>query len=164
MNSYVTPQEAQAHPGVIAVRRNAATGLWDAYVSGDVLPQPTLAERRVARWEEIKAHRDHLSDAGGYTVTVGGVPKWFHSDGKSKTQQLGLVMAGAGIPQGLQWKTMDGSFVTMTQALAGAIFQAAMAQDAAIFQVAETHRAAMEAAADPDAYDFSGGWPATFPG
>ena len=36
--------------------------------------------------------------------------------------------------------------------------------DARLFAVAETHRAAMEAAADPAAYDFSAGWPETFGG
>lgn len=116
---------------------------------------------RALVWERIKAHRETLSDLGGYKVVVGGVDKWFHSDAKSKTQQLSLVIAGAAVPA-IQWKTMDGTFVTMSQALAGAIFQAAAAQDAAIFTKAEQHKAAMEAAPDPLAYDFSGGWPATF--
>jgi hypothetical protein len=129
------------------------------------IPSATLAERQDAVWAMIKARRDFLSDNGGYKVAVAGVDKWFHSDARSKTQQIGLVLAGAGIPLGLQWKTMDGTFVTMTQALAGQIFQSAMAQDSAIFQAAETHRAAMLAAPDPDAYDFSStGWPATFAG
>jgi len=122
-----------------------------------------LAGGRAQAWERIKAHRERLSDQGGYKVVVSGVDKWFHSDAKSKTQQLGLVIAGAAVPA-IQWKTMDGTFVTMSQALAGAIFQAAAAQDAAIFTKAEQHKAAMEASTDPLAYDFSGGWPATFGG
>lgn len=124
----------------------------------------SIEAKRQATWLAIRAKRDSLSDTGGYKVSVGGVDKWFHSDGKSKTQQLGLLMAGPSIPPGLQWKTLDGSFVTMTQALAGQIFQAAMAQDAAIFRAAETHRVAMEASADPTAYDFSAGWPAVYEG
>ena len=122
-----------------------------------------LANKRESRWEAIKAYRDNLSESGGYKVVVSGTPKWFHSDAKSKTQQLGLVIAGAGIPP-IPWKTMDGSFVTMSQTLAGQIFQAALGQDQALFTRAEQHRAAMEASADPAAYDFSGGWPATFGG
>lgn len=122
-----------------------------------------LAAGRAQAWASIKAHRERLSDQGGYKVVVNGVDKWFHSDAKSKTQQLGLVIAGAAVPA-IQWKTMDGTFVTMSQALAGAIFQAAAAQDAAIFTKAEQHKAAMEASPDPLAYDFSGGWPATFGG
>ncbi len=118
-----------------------------------------LADARVLAWERIKAKRDRLSRDGGYLVSG----KWYHSDEKSKTQQLSLFVMGAAVPA-VQWKTMDGSFVTMTQALSGGIFQAAAAQDMAIFAAAEQHRAAMTAATDPLAYDFSGGWPAVFPG
>ena len=77
---------------------------------------------------------------------------------------MGLVMLGASIPANTPWKTMDGTTVTMTQALAGQIFATAAASNIAIFAAAETHRAAMEAAADPATYDFSSGWPAVFEG
>ncbi|WP_168921890.1 DUF4376 domain-containing protein [Polaromonas vacuolata] len=126
-------------------------------------PEVQLQNQKAAQWLAIKAKRDSLSDNGGYKVVVDDVDKWFHSDAKSKTQQLGLVMAGAGIPS-VPWKTMDGSFVTMSQALAGQVFQAAMGQDQALFSAAEQHNTAMLAAADPAAYDFSTGWPATFGG
>lgn len=112
------------------------------------------------KWDEIKAERDRRTDQGGYKVGT----KWFHSDQKSRSQQLGLVLLGASIPANLQWKTMDGSFVTMTQTLAQQVLGAAAASDQAIFAAAETHKAAMEASADPSAYDFSGGWPAAFAG
>lgn len=51
---------------------------------------------------------------------------------------------------------------TLVQALAGGIFQAVAGLDKALFAAAETHKAAMTAAADPLAYDFSGDWPATY--
>lgn len=140
-----------------------SNGTVRAFASGDPLPSPSLDSRQAAAWEQIKARRELLSDNGGYKVAVNGVDKWFHSDAKSKTQQIGLVLMGANVPA-VQWKTMDGTKVTMTQALAGAIFQAGAAQDAAIFAAAEAHKAAMELAADPDAYDFTGGWPAVYPG
>lgn len=105
-------------------------------------------------WDAIKAERDRRK-AGG--VKVGA--KWFHSDDASRIQQMALVMMGASIPAGLQWKTMDGSFITMTQAVAGNVFAAAAASDQAIFSVAEGHRVAMEAIADPESYDYSTGWP-----
>lgn len=120
-------------------------------------PKPTVDEI----WQRIKAVRDQRK-AGGVKVKVGTVNKWFHSDDGSRIQQMGLVMMGASIPAGLQWKTMDGSFITMTQALAGNVFAAAAASDQAIFAVAEGHRVAMEASADPAAYDYSTGWPAIF--
>lgn len=111
-----------------------------------------------AKWEAIKAERDRRTDQGGYKVGA----KWFHSDQKSRSQQLGLVLLGASIPANLQWKTMDGSFEPMTPTLAQQILAAAAASDQAIFTAAETHKAAMEATSDPSAYDFSGGWPKGF--
>jgi len=115
---------------------------------------PTRAELTAESWHGIKAERDRRK-AGG--VKVGA--KWFHSDDGSRIQQIGLVMMGASIPANLQWKTMDGTFITMTQTLASQVFQAAAASDQAIFAVAEQHKTAMEASADPASYDYSGGWP-----
>lgn len=113
-------------------------------------------------WEQIKLHRDSLTQNGGYKVVVGGVDKWFHSDVFSRVQQVGLVMLGANIPPTLQWKTMDGSFVTMTQSLAQQIFQAAAAQEIAHFAKAEEHHAALQALTTVEeiaAYDWKAGWP-----
>ena len=88
---------------------------------------------------------------------------WFHSDQKSRTQQLGLVLLGSSIPANLQWKTLTATpppvFVAMTPALAQAIVGATAASDTAIFTAAEVHRMAMEASASPQDYDFSAGWP-----
>lgn len=107
----------------------------------------------------IKAKRDRVK-AGG--VKVGD--KWFHTDDASRIQHMALNMMGASIPANLQWKTMDGSFVVMTQALAGQIFQAVAVLDMQAFAKAEEHRASMEASNDPASYDFSAGWPASFEG
>lgn len=112
-------------------------------------------------WQEIKAERDQRK-AGGVKVTIADADKWFHSDDPSRIQQLGLVMMGANIPANLQWKTMDGTFVTMTQALAAQVFQAVAAYDVAVFGAAETHRTAMEASQNPGDYDYSAGWPETY--
>lgn len=115
-------------------------------------------EPKTKQWDAIKAERDRRTEQGGYKAGV----KWFHSDRKSRSQQLGLVLLGANIPANLQWKTMDGSFVTMTQQLAGQVLAAAAASDQAIFAAAEAHRQAMESSADPADYDFSTGWPKVF--
>lgn len=141
---------------------------WAEYVawtkSGNT-PEPAEAEPGPSRddviaqqWNRIKQMRDQRTLHGGFPVGE----LWFHSDLKSRSQQLGLVMMGASIPAGLQWKTMDGSFVEMTQTLAGQIFAAAAAQEQATFAAAETHKAAMEAAEFPLQYDFSRGWPIVF--
>ena len=122
-------------------------------------PAPDYSALAARHWEAIKAERDRRTQQGGYQVAG----KWFHSDTFSRTQQMGLVMMGAGIPGGLQWKTMDGSFVTMTQALAGQVFAAAAASDAALFARAEQIKAAMES--NPAAFDLSAhAWPPVFGG
>lgn len=122
------------------------------------LQKPTLEHAKAIKRNAIKTERDRRTENGGYKVGT----KWFHSDQPSRSQQLGLVLLGANIPANLQWKTMDGSFVTMTQQLAGQVLAAAAASDQAIFATAEAHRQAMEASADPAAYDFSTGWPKVF--
>ena len=124
-----------------------------------VAPAQDMAEVRDKHWANIKTERDRRIQSGGYPAAG----KWFHSDTFSRTQQIGLVMMGADIPAGLQWKTMDGSFVTMTQALAGQVFAAAAASDAALFARAEQITAAMEA--DPAAFDLAAhAWPPVFGG
>lgn len=103
------------------------------------------------RWEAIKSIRDRKTQLGGYKVGS----NWYHSDTFSRTQQLGLVMLGANIPTGLQWKTMQGTFVTMTLTLAQQVFTAAAAQDAALFSHAEVLRS-------NSSLDITQDWPETY--
>lgn len=124
-------------------------------------------------WDAIKAKRDAIK-AGGVKVGT----KWYHTDTESRIQHLGLLekaraahAAGGtdatrlqALGQDIKWKTMDGSFIYLTVKHAEDIFAAVTDLDAAAFAAAETHRIAMEASADPAAYDFSVGWPATFAG
>lgn len=124
----------------------------------ETIPVPTDAQVKASRWDQVKAERDRRTETGGYMAGT----KWFHSDQKSRSQQLGLVLLGSNIPANLQWKTLDGSFVTMTSTLAQQILGAAAASDQAIFASAENHKAAMESSADPASYDFSTGWPKVF--
>lgn len=119
---------------------------------------PSLVDRQAAKWEAIKAERERRTRNGGYLVG----DKWFHSDPDSRIQQIGLVMMGASIPEGLQWKAMDGSMVAMTQTLANQIFAAAAVSDQAIFAKAEEHNAAMLASPTPETYDHLTGWPKVY--
>ena len=135
----------------------------------DDQPAPTVSEI----WDSIKAKRDTIK-AGGVKVGT----KWYHTDTESRIQHLGLLekaraaRAAGGtdatrlqaLGQDIKWKTMDGSFIYLTVKHAEDIFAAVTDLDAAAFAAAETHRVAMEASADPAAYDFSVGWPATFAG
>lgn len=155
------PQDvATAHAKQIRLQIAACQAQLDA--SGMTMQdaEPTvLADRCAAVWERIKAHRDAVKTQG---VQVGG--NWFHSDDSSRIQQLGLVMMGANLPQNVQWKTMSGSFVTMTPTLAAQIFQATATRDMAVFAAAEQHKAGVWAAADPLAYNWQTGWPASYQG
>jgi hypothetical protein len=65
---------------------------------------------------------------------------------------MALTMLGASIPANLQWKTLDGSFIAMTQTLAAQLFAAQIAREQAIF----THAEALKL--DPNA-DINTGWP-----
>ena len=109
-------------------------------------------------WAQIKASRE-LRENGGFKVEISkGVFKWFHSDPGSRVQWLGMVLAGAVLPK-IPWKTMDGTFVDTTPALAMQVFQQAFTLDTTLFSVAENHKKKMENSQDPSAYDFSDGWP-----
>lgn len=119
---------------------------------------PEIIPTVEAIWLKIKAERDRRIQNGGYNIGT----KWYHSDTFSRTQQMGLVMMGANIPANTPWKTMDGSFVIMTQTLAGQIFGTAAASDIAIFTAAETHNAAMRASATPHTYNYLTGWPTAY--
>lgn len=136
-------------------------------------PALTATEIKAIKWEAIKAKRDAIKASG---VKVG--TKWYHSDETSRTQYIGLLrMADAAVAAGgtgsttlqyggqdIQWKTMDGTFIKMTVQRANDVFNAVSGLDFAAFGAAETHKAAMEASADPASYDFAAGWPATFGG
>jgi hypothetical protein len=119
---------------------------------------PNLQQIKDEVWRRIKAERDRRTEAGG--CKVGSA--WFHSDTKSRSQQLGLAFTMKSSIQGLLWKTMDGSFLDMTPALASEIVTASTASDQAIFAAAEAHKVALEKSEDPEDYDFSTGWPVIF--
>ena len=85
------------------------------------------------RVSKLKQIRDELTENGGCLVQG----KWFHTDVKSKQQQMGLAMAGNAIPATLMWKTMDGTFALMTPALAAELFAAQMTREATIFGICE---------------------------
>ncbi|MGX5661556.1 DUF4376 domain-containing protein [Diaphorobacter nitroreducens] len=146
-----TPEFPNTNPDYLAYMQWLADG-------GVPLPADPVPASEV--WEKIKAERDRRAALG---VKVGD--HWFHSDQKSRMQQLALTSATLAIPVGLQWKTLTFTpppvFVTMTRELAIQIVQATAESDTAIFTAAEIHRMTMEAQPDPGTYDFTGGWPAS---
>ncbi len=124
---------------------------------------PNLERIKADKWESIKAERDRRSEAG---CRVAG--QWFHNNLKSRTQwermanrATTLVDADPYLVDGEQvaWKTMSGAYVPLTAGLIRQVVDAFEVQEVATFKAAETHRAKMEAAADPSAYDYAGDWP-----
>ena len=142
---------------------------WD----GTSFKNPADEQAADKMWHAIKSKRGAIK-AGGVKVGT----KWYHTDTESRIQHLWLLekaraaRAAGGtdatrlqaLGQDIKWKTMDGSFIYRTVKHAEDIFAAVTDLDAAAFAAAETHRVAMETSADPAAYDFSVGWPATFAG
>lgn len=126
----------------------------DHFLIGGVYTIPVRVIDRGAVWAGVKELRTDYQHGG---VHVGG--NWFHSDTNSRIQFLGLTIMGANIPAGLQWKTMDGTFVTMTGSLASQIFQATAAHDIACHAVAEVHKVNLYATPLSYQYDYSEGWP-----
>lgn len=137
-------------------------------VAIEPIPLPSLQERQAAVWELIKAERLARNDGG---VLVDGY--WFHTDGYSRIQHLGLkdeVKDTEGLDtdtlsidgETVLWKTMSGEFVPMTRKRVKDIVAAVKVLDKRLFKAAEVHRVTMEASADPAAYDYSAGWPSRY--
>jgi hypothetical protein len=80
--------------------------------------------------------------------------KWFHTDVKSKQQQMALKECGDSLPANTMWKTMVGSFVLMTSALALELFFAQVAREMQIFGICEAKQGDDTPVAD--------GWPARY--
>lgn len=155
---------SQFFPNVGASARGAGYDYADlVYHHGDPIPPKATLDPYLitvlqnAKWKEIQAYRDVRKTMGTFVGT-----KWFNSDDFSRIQQLGLVMMGQNMPQGIMWKTMDSSFIPMTPLLAQQIFMTVASADMTIFGVAEHHRQAMLASPNPDVYDFSAGWPKVY--
>lgn len=125
---------------------------------GSLAPSEKIAEQE-RQWDLIKNERDRRKLEGGYKVNVSGIDQWFHSDTTSRIQQIALVMMGANLPANLNWKTMSGAFVIMTQTLAMQVFMAAATSDAILFAAAEQKKQSMLALADPRTYNAFTGWP-----
>ena len=126
--------------------------------SAVVLPDPQieLIATRTEKIAAIKAERDWRKFNG---VKVG--TQWLHTDVYSRTQWIGMFIMGANIPA-VAWTTMDGTSVTISQSLAGAVFQGTAQLDVTLFNRAKALIAQVEAAADPASIDITTGWPLTF--
>lgn len=145
---------------------NLEPGKWKWDGVAWVANSPTLAEKQAATWEKIMSERTRREN-GGVLVTVSAagvtpaVTKWFYTVVTERLRYMGAARKGAALTP-VQWKTMDGTFVTMDSTLVGAVIDAIEAADRTNFANAETHRTNMLAAADPTTYNYSTGWTAIY--
>lgn len=105
-------------------------------------------------WERIKQKR-HDNLRGG--VYVESAAKWFHSTDEAR-QQYTFMRTLPQLPPDLMWKTMDGGFVKLTRELLDELSLKMLADEQKDFANAERHRALLEQAEQPEAYDYSDGW------
>lgn len=129
------------------------------------LSVPSLAAIKATKEAEINALRDEKRYNGG--VEVDG--KWFRSDQAAIAEYTALIPAikamGASNSTVVRenWRTMKAGVVApMSINLVNQILAAGLQKAIAIDDVAETHKAAVRASADPANYDYSTGWPPVF--
>lgn len=123
-----------------------AKSIWDS----------NLSNRQESKWNQIKLKRDFVQSGGVFVND-----KWFHSDISSRVK-INFILSSESVEEGLQWKTMDGSFVPMTLDLAKQIVSAINSLDSDSFLVSQKHKQSMLSSSDPDNYDYSSEWPSTF--
>lgn len=109
-------------------------------------------------WSAIKDKR-HNNTRGG--VYISSIDKWFHTDESSRIQYLALITLPS-LPDHLQWKTMDNSFIVLTRPLLTELTSAMLLKEQQDFMNAEQHRQRMMQADNPLEYDFSDGWSAIY--
>lgn len=83
--------------------------------------------------------------------------KWFHNTDEAR-QQYTFMRTLPQLPPDLQWKTMDGGFVSLARPLLDELSLKLLADEQQDFANAERHRVLMEQSDDPEHYDYSGGW------
>lgn len=147
----------------VTPRRPSPEYDWDGnrWTVNNVRADEMRAEQQSEMWARIKQKRYDNTHSGCYLPSV---KKWFHTDDNSRVQYVGLqAMAHNGVlPEKLNWKTMDNSFVLMSQALLSELLSAMMQHEIADFATAEQHRVMMLKADNPSEYDYSMGWQPTF--
>lgn len=137
-------------------------------------PDPlTLAQRRDARWEQVKAERKRREDGG---VQVSG--HWFQTDADSRIklmrldQKATVALAGGGTAstvlqvagQPIAWKTYDNGLVPMTAGLAQGIASSIEILDALAYARGQALYTQIYASSNPEAIDITTGWPPSYTG
>lgn len=122
----------------------------------DIAEMPIAQQRRDVR-ELIKDEKRRRQRGG---VLVG--TDWFDTDPTDRAIYAMLATVGAGIPAGYRLDTMDDRSVVVDQVLVTSIITAITSHDKACNIAARDHKQAVNAAADPSAYDWRTGWPVIY--
>lgn len=137
---------------------------YEAWVLGGGVPTakaapapPPLSDVRALKKSQVNQLRDIKMAAG---VLFAG--ELYDSDAIAAlnlTSTLTLVLSGTPLPTGFTWRAKNNTNVPMTVAdlkgLAVALFQ----RGQAVYAASWTHKANIDAAANPANYDISSGWP-----
>ena len=142
--------------GLTFAPRPSPCHVWDgkAWRADKQADAALKAGQQAEMWERIKARRHQATRSGVFVPSIG---KWFHNDDPAR-QQYTFLRTLPQLPSPLPWKTMDNSFVEMTQALLDELSLKMIADEQTDFANAERHRAAMLKADHPLDYDYSDGW------
>ena len=143
---------------------------WDIVELDQAEAEVILEAARHEIREVIKATRNICIQSGvrinkvidNNDGTFTNFDKWFHTDVFSRTQMTALYVMGENVPANIMWKTMDGTFVEISQLLVAQIFNAIAARDTAVFSYAESLIAQVNASADPASVNIATGWPPSF--
>lgn len=116
--------------------------------------------------ERVRLERDRRK-ASGVRVPIDYMDFWFWTDDPSRNQYSLLegMARRNNLPSEFvidQWKTMSGTYVTMTVELLLRIIDLGIQREKELFTVAAQHQLAIMESSDPGSYDYSVNWPITF--
>lgn len=117
--------------------------------------------------QKLKDHRDSLTYNGGVLVTVEGEDKWFYSTTNARSEYSTLYPVFVDHPDHTVpgWRTMDGTFITLTKDVLSDVQLNLSIQQSAIFAVCVTHEDAIKEMTDAGSvysYDYKKGWPSVY--
>lgn len=128
----------------------------DSIIIDDALVDIKKTNDQTLIWEQIKELRQQKMSQG---VHVKSVDKHFHTDESSFSQYAHIAtLLSLGLFQSKNWKTIEGDFVELTEALFSELQLAISIHTEKVYAKAEYHKYMMLEMDDPNIYDFNTGW------
>lgn len=145
---------------VLLHQNNDGTSVYDAETDSIIVDDELVAAKKergqAQAWERIKELRQEKMTGGVY---VPSVDKHLHTDETSSIQyaQIGTAIS-LGMFQPLNWKTIEGDFIEMTEAVFRELQAVMIQKTQANYARAEYHKYMMMQSDNPLDYDYSTGW------